>query len=121
MIPHTPPHNYTAQFDGFYISYNPVDVGENMYGDVTTALVTNDMAHFYILNGNHMEAYRDIGEDGFEECLNYFIANAQAMNKHSDPVDAKIVIAENGSASYRKGTWGYVDGEYTFTLEQDDG
>lgn len=118
MIPHIPVHNYTRQYNGFYTSYNPVDI--ESYGCATTALVTNDMQHFLILNGNHMEAYADIAEQGLEECLNYFAANKQAHSKFSDPINAMVVIDENGRACYARGSWGYVGGEYKFTLDEDD-
>lgn len=114
MLHRTPP-NYIKQFEGFYISYNPVDV--EAYGDVTTALVTDDMTHFYILNGNHMHIYEELGPEGFERCLDYFAANEQAHNKHSDPINAMVVTAKDGTVRYAKGAWDYVGGEYKFTLE----
>lgn len=114
MMHYIPKHNMTMQFAGFYISYNPVDV--TAYGDVTTALVTDNMAHFLILNGNHVDEYEQCGPQGLEACMRYFAANAAAMNKHSDPLDAMVVVNSEGKCRYAKGEWGYVGDKYCFTL-----
>lgn len=76
--------NLIMQGQGFYISYNPVDV--STYGDVTTALVLDDMSKFYVLNGNHRDAYRGLIDSGFDACLAYFVANPGLHNKYSDKV-----------------------------------
>jgi hypothetical protein len=68
--------------DDFYISYNPTDIG--IYGDVTTALVVGQMEHFYILNGNHCDAYKALLEKGFDACFAYFQENAHYKNKCSE-------------------------------------
>lgn len=77
MIP-----NMTVQGDGFYVSYNPIDVAS--YGDRTTALVPNDMSNFYILNGNHLDAYRQRMSQGFKACLDYFLSQPDCRSKFSD-------------------------------------
>jgi len=77
MIP-----NITMQGQGFYISYNWKDA--SIYGDVTTALVDEDMVIFYILNGNHREEYRELLPLGWDACYQYFLDNAILKNKFSD-------------------------------------
>lgn len=54
--------------DGFYISYLPYD---HNYDGATTALVMDEQ--FYILNGDHREAYTKLTTK--EECEQYFINN----------------------------------------------
>jgi hypothetical protein len=76
--------NDTIDGDGFYVSFNDVDVGESMYGSATTALVRGQMEAFYILNGNHMAQYAEIMEDGFDACMRYFEDNIHLINKRSD-------------------------------------
>lgn len=77
----------------FYISYNYSD--RAAYGSDTTALVIGQMQRFYILNGDHRKAYSQF--DTFEQCIEYFKANAHLMNKLSnqyDENDAAEVINE---------------------------
>lgn len=69
-------------YDGFYISYNDYDL--DVYGDVTTALVLGQMEKFYILNGNHTEAYRKLFNDGFYACFDYFKKNKKQISRFSD-------------------------------------
>ncbi len=69
-------------YDGFYISYNDYDV--DMYGDVTTGLVLGQGQRFYILNGDHTEAYKEAAADGFLRCMEYFRAHLDQINKYSD-------------------------------------
>jgi hypothetical protein len=74
--------NDTVDGDGFYVSYNRRDSG--IYGSDTTALVVGQMQHFYILNGNHMADYLPLIDEGLDACLDYFEANIDLINKHSD-------------------------------------
>lgn len=69
-------------YDGFYISYNSYDL--NVYGDVTTALVLGQMEKFFILNGNHTEAYRKLLNNGFYACFDYYKKHEEQINKYSD-------------------------------------
>lgn len=69
-------------YDGFYVSYNQHDIAT--YGDVTTALVLGQMQRFYILNGNHSEAYKKLEKAGFLKCMDYFKHNINLINKYSD-------------------------------------
>ena len=69
-------------YDGFYVSFNNYDY--NIYGDVTTALVLGQMAKFFILNGDHTEAYRNLIKGGFAPCMEYFKQNAEQITKFSD-------------------------------------
>jgi len=73
--------------NGFYISYNSVDT--RLYGSDTTALVDNNMTTFFILNGDHREAYKPLIPKGFEACLEYFKENQHLMNKYSDKLKLK--------------------------------
>lgn len=63
----------------FYISYNDRDAA--LYGSDTTAIVTEQMDHFYILNGNHVDAYKG---KSLADCLDYFRANAHLKSKYSE-------------------------------------
>lgn len=74
--------NAVLDADGFYLSYNNHDV--SLYGDVTTALVIGQMERFYILNGDHRDAYQARVPMGLTACLDYFIAKAGQMNFRSD-------------------------------------
>lgn len=69
-------------YDGFYISYNSRDT--NIYRSDTTALVLGQMQKFYILNGNHAEAYKKIAREGFQKCMEYFLEHAEKVNNYSD-------------------------------------
>lgn len=69
-------------YDGFYVSYNHHDIAT--YGDVTTALVLGQMQKFYILNGNHSEAYKKLEKAGFLKCMDYFKQHISQINKYSD-------------------------------------
>ena len=74
--------NSTMDGDGFYVSYNDYDVA--IFGCATTALVQGQMEHFYILDGDHRQAYAKLLGDGFEACFEYFKANITAINKNSE-------------------------------------
>lgn len=76
--------NQIVQGTDFYISYNDVDTDSSMYGCDTTALVIGQMDNFYILNGDHREAYAPLIPQGLEACLAYFVANVDQVNKRSD-------------------------------------
>lgn len=80
QYPGTPNTVMRKASSDFYISYNHTDV--EIYGCDTTALVVGQMEAFYILNGNHLDNYRSLIDQGFEACLEYFKANIDQMNKH---------------------------------------
>ena len=63
----------------FYVSYNNYD--RSIYGCDTTALVVGQMGRFFILNGNHEDALKDLS---FSDALGYVIDNADKLNKMSD-------------------------------------
>jgi len=73
-------------YDGFYVSYNHHDIAT--YGDVTTALVLGQMQKFYILNGNHSEAYKKL-----EKCL-------KSIREKTDFKPEKAVILGSGLGDY---------------------
>lgn len=77
-------YNSTVHGEGFYVSHNDRDVSPSMYGAETTALVLGQMEKFYILNGDHREAYTALIGSGYEACLNYFKANLAVINKRSE-------------------------------------
>jgi hypothetical protein len=83
------PPNEIQQGNGFYISYNNQDVQDSMFGCITTALVTDQMDRFYILNGDHRVDYRLIIALGYNECLNYYNLNKGLHNKRTD-TDASL-------------------------------
>lgn len=62
-------YNSTIDGDGFYVSHNDHDVAPSLYGGETTALVLGQMEKFYILNGDHREAYTALISSGYEACL----------------------------------------------------
>lgn len=68
--------------DGYYVSYNFAD--RLHYGCATTALVLGQMAHFYILNGNHLGEYEKIIDQGFGACMSYFQAHIKEINHCSE-------------------------------------
>lgn len=74
--------NSTMDGDGFYVSYNDYDT--SIYGDVTTALVFGQMQRFYILNGDHRNAYQALMDKGWDACLAYFKAHADQINRFSE-------------------------------------
>ena len=71
-------------YDGFYVSYNNYDIA--IYGDVTTALVLGQMQKFYILTGNHSKQYKELINQGFFKCFNYFKSNLNQAYIYSDKV-----------------------------------
>lgn len=74
--------NYVLDCGEFYLSYNPNTSGGpfEAIGDVLlgakgkcaaeTALVKD--GNFYILNGDHREAYSALIDGGYEECKRYY-------------------------------------------------
>lgn len=72
----------------WHISYNDVDYG--IYGTDTTALVIGQSEHFIILNGNHIEAFKEIiaKKSGMTltMCLAYIRNNEHLLNRRSDPM-----------------------------------
>jgi len=71
-------------YDGFYVSYNNYDIA--IYGDVTTALVLGQMQKFYVLTGNHSTQYKELINQGFFKCLDYFKSNIDQAHIYSDKV-----------------------------------
>jgi len=117
MIPVKAPNTVT-QADGFFISYNNVDI--DAYGDVTTALVPDDHSQFFILNGDHVAQYKEIMDGGMEACLAYFVAHADQRSKFSDTVDKRFRFTEERGAYYANGSFQYVDGVYRFVDDPED-
>lgn len=78
-------YNAVLGGDGFYISYNNADT--HIYGCDTTALVQGQMHHFYILNGDHRDAYKALVPLGFEACMAYFRSRPEARSKMSENPD----------------------------------
>lgn len=68
--------------DDYYVSYNFVD--RHHYGCATTALVLGQMAHFFILNGDHLAEYEKILDQGFGACMSYFQAHIKEINHCSE-------------------------------------
>lgn len=94
------PNDVAVETPEFYISYNDRDVSS--YGDVTTALVLTENGNpvkFLILNGNHINAYKEIVAKGgsYTECLAYFKSNLDKQSKFSENWDERIVVKEDGS------------------------
>ncbi|AZE48379.1 hypothetical protein C4K04_2707 [Pseudomonas chlororaphis] len=74
--------NSVVEGEGFYVSHNDYDAA--IYGGETTALVFGQMQAFYILNGDHRDAYSALVPAGFDACMAYFNANIELANKHSE-------------------------------------
>lgn len=79
--------NYVLDGDGFYVSYNDRDV--RIYGAVTTALVKGQMEKFFILKGDHRQAYAPLLAKGFDACLDYFKSLTQSQHPFSDPLPSE--------------------------------
>lgn len=80
MISLTKP-NTTMNGKGFYVSFNQMDWA--IYGDVTTALVDNQMVNFFILNGDHRKNYKELIPLGWDACMKYYRDNINLINKYS--------------------------------------
>lgn len=80
VVPMSVP-NDTIDGNGFHISYNNRDRG--IYGSDTTALVVGQ-SNFYILDGDHMQAYHAIIEEGLDACFEYFNENIELINRYSE-------------------------------------
>lgn len=74
--------NTVRSGDGFYVSHNSEDI--SVYGCETTALVLGQMAHFYILKGDHRRQYEDRIALGLDACLDYFRANSGDIHPYSE-------------------------------------
>jgi len=78
------PNTISQEYKDFYISYNARDY--LTYGAITTALVIGEhMDICYILEGDHREAYKAIGND-LEKCIGYFAQNSDKIAKYSDKI-----------------------------------
>lgn len=82
--------NQILSGDGFYVSYNDRDI--SIYGGVTTALVKGQMERFYILNGDHRQAFTPLITQGFNACLGYYREHLGESNKRSDKLPTDIPI-----------------------------
>jgi len=71
-------------YDGFYISYNTSSID---YGCDTTALVIGQGQGFFILEGNHIEEYKKVFNNGFTACYDYFLNNG-VKSKFSDTLES---------------------------------
>ena len=78
---HFIPPNRVIQKTGFYISFNNNDVA--IFGDVTTAIVIGEQMVFYILLGDHRDAYEKCG-DNLDRCIEYFLTNSDKISEYSD-------------------------------------
>ena len=81
-----PVPNVVQQGDDFYVSYNDHDY--EIYGSDTTALVRGQMERFYILDGDHRAAYRDLIPQGMAACMAYYRENIALSNRRSDPLES---------------------------------
>jgi hypothetical protein len=77
------PNRIAQEYKTFYVSYNTTDYFT--YGAITTALVIGQMEIFYILEGDHREAYKTIGDD-LEKSIEYFQFNIDKISKFSDKI-----------------------------------
>lgn len=73
--------------DGFFISYNADlhDIGwmRSDNGGAETAIATYD-GHYYILNGDHRDAYESLVDEGLEACLAYFNSKPELKSSWSE-------------------------------------
>lgn len=79
---HRAPPNDVMDAGHFYVSFNEPDA--NHYGGPTTALVWGQMERFFILNGDHRDAYAERIPQGWSACLDYFCAHPELVNPFSD-------------------------------------
>lgn len=82
MLMSLPTPNIVNQKKGYYISYNNEAI--NIYGDITTAIVTDNMDCFLILAGNHVKELKSL--NNYYECKEYFKANIHLKVKQSDNI-----------------------------------
>lgn len=75
--------NVTQDYDQHYISYNNYDTDDSLYGDVTTAIVDNNMYRFIVLNGDHRKQLAGLS---LQQSIDYAIKNANKLNKRSDVI-----------------------------------
>ncbi len=75
-------HNSVLSGRGFYVSFNDGDVAS--YGCETTALVVGQMEAFYVLCGDHREAFARLVTAGLEACKSYVRENKAVMHRFSD-------------------------------------
>lgn len=77
--------NRIDDYGSFYVSYNNIDYA--IYGSDTTALVVGQMEKFYILDGDHRQAYKELAPKGLMACIDYFHKNSDKINKFSDKIN----------------------------------
>lgn len=97
--PNTP--NTLLQGKGFHVSYNDRDTGPEMYGSVTTAIVTGDMDHFYILSGDFREALAPLVPLGLAACLDFLDRNADKLNPCSESLPPLAKVRTASDLKYR--------------------
>lgn len=73
--------NYKEEF---YISYNASPTIGNT-GHSETAIVKD--GRFYILNGDHREAYEKLIDRGYSACVRYFKEHDDEVSSWSNPLD----------------------------------
>ena len=78
--------NSVVDGDGFYVSHNNHD--HAIYGGETTALVLGQMEKFYVLKGDHRQAYAAHIKQGFQACLNHFKQHPELVHPYSDKLPA---------------------------------
>ena len=78
----TPNKTFNSPDKTFYVSYNSRDA--YLYGDVTTALVWGQMEHFYILYGDHRKEYKELMDQGWQACFDYFAGHKDLLSKYSE-------------------------------------
>lgn len=78
--------NSVIDGEGFFVSHNDRDTG--IYGGVTTALVQGQMERFYILRGDHRQAYAALIASGFDACMAYFKSLPHLHHPMGDPLPA---------------------------------
>lgn len=92
--------NTVDDYDGFYVSYNPdpnpvpgelmdtiiniafVLGGPENRAEPETALIKD--GQFYILNGDHRAAYKELASKGYQACEDYFVSNIDQKSEWSN-------------------------------------
>lgn len=79
--------NHVQQAYDFYISFNPSVLD---YGCETTALVLGQGSQFFILKGDHRNAYSALIGKGFVACLNYYWDNFDLAHSYTNKITSFI-------------------------------
>jgi hypothetical protein len=83
---------------------SPVEKDDSLGQPETALIVPNESKRsghdFYILKGNHLEAYRAIVPQGLEACMEYYRTNLALRSRFSDDailaLGAKLGVTESG-------------------------